>query len=74
MNGAQRLDTVVPLMRNSLDVLLPEGESRRKEFFAVANIELATVNAQSIQNVTVQVKFTFDYDREVKIWKNNGGE
>ena len=74
LNGAQRVDKVGPLMRNSLDVLLPEGDARRKEFFAVANIELATVNAPSIQNVTDQVKYTFDYDRELNIWKNNGGE
>jgi len=62
-------------MRNSLDVLLPEGDPKREEFFRKISLELATVNAPNdIPNVTTQIKYTFDYDREIDEWKADKNE
>ena len=75
LNGAFRASKYGPLMRNSLDVLLPEGDPKREEFFRKISLELATVNAPNdIPNVTTQIKYTFDYDREIDEWKADGNE
>ena len=73
LNGAFRASKYGPLMRNSLDVLLPVGDPKREEFFKKINLELATVNAPNdIPNVTTQIKYIFDYDRELDEWKADG--
>ena len=75
LNGAYRASKYGPLMRNSLDVLLPEGDPKREEFFRKISLELATVNAPNdIPNVTTQIKYSFDYDREIDEWKADGNE